>query len=80
MLMGYSIKKCAEQTNICVQTSFDWRYKVLSAFGQACPEGFEGITESDDIFFLESGKGSRDLERNPRKRGSKATKRGISDE
>jgi hypothetical protein len=80
MLMGYSIKKCAEQTKICVQTSFDWRHKVLSAFEQACPEGFEGIIESDDIFFLESGKGSRDLEHNPRERGNKATKRGISDE
>ena len=80
MLMGYSIKKCAEQTKICIQTSFDWRHKVLSAFEQACPEGFEGITESDDIFFLESGKGNRDLERKPRKRGSKATKRGISNE
>jgi len=80
MLMGYSIKKCGEQTGVCIQTSFDWRHKVLSAFEQACPEGFEGITESDDIFFLESGKGSRELQRKPRKRGSKATKRGISDE
>lgn len=80
MLMGYSIKKCAEQTGICIQTSFDWRHKVLSSFEQACPQGFEGITESDDIFFLESNKGNRALERKPRKRGSKAIKRGISDE
>ncbi len=56
MLMGYSIKKCAEQTKVCVQTSFDWRHKVLSAFEQACPEGFAGITESDDIFFLDQVK------------------------
>lgn len=80
MLMGLSIEKCAKQTGICVQTSFDWRHKVLSSFDQACPEGFQGIVESDDIFFLESGKGSRDLERKARKRGSKATKRGISNE
>jgi transposase-like protein len=80
MLMGYSIKKCGEQTGVCVQTSFDWRHKILSSFEQACPAGFQGITESDDIFFLESGKGSRDLTRKPRKRGSKATKRGISNE
>ena len=80
MLMGYSIKKCAAQTGVCIQTSFDWRHKVLSAFEQACPEGFEGIVESDDIFFLESGKGSRELDRKPRKRGNKATKRGISNE
>ena len=80
MLMGLSIKKCAEQTGICIQTSFDWRHKILSAFEQAVPEGFQGIVESDDIFFLESGKGSRELPRKPRKRGSKATKRGISNQ
>ena len=54
--------------------------KYLSAFEQAAPEGFEGIVESDDIFFLESNKGSRELPRKARKRGSKATKRGISNE
>ncbi len=80
MLMGLSIKKCAERTGICVQTSFDWRHKIAGAFEQAVPEGFRGIVESDDIFFLESGKGSRELPRKARKRGSKATKRGISDE
>ena len=65
---------------IPVATKPEKSKKVLSAFEQACPEGFEGSTESDDIFFLESGKGSRELQRKPRKRGSKATKRGISDE
>ena len=80
MLIGGSIKHCAEQTGVCIQTSFDWRHKILSAFEQAAPEGFEGIVESDDIFFLESNKGSRELPRKARKRGSKATKRGISNE
>jgi hypothetical protein len=49
-------------------------------FSEAVHEGFEGITESDDIFFLHSEKGSRNLQRKPRKRGSGAFKRGISDE
>lgn len=80
MLMGLSIEKCAKQTGICVQTSFDWRHKILAAFEQSVPEGFHGIVESDDIFFLESDKGSRALNRPARKRGSKATKRGISNE
>jgi len=80
MLMGLSIKKCAERTGICIQTSFNWRHKIASAFEQAVPEGFRGIVESDDIFFLESAKGSRELPRKARKRGSKATKRGISHE
>lgn len=80
MLMGYSIRKCAGLTGICTQTSFDWRHKILSSFKAATPESFTGIVESDDIFFLESGKGNRNLDRTPRKRGSKATKRGISNE
>lgn len=80
MLMGHSIKKCAELTGVAIQTSFNWRHKVLSSFSEAAPESFEGIVESDDIFFLHSAKGSKTLEREPRKRGSKATKRGISDE
>ncbi len=80
MLQGYSIAECGKRTGICIQTSFDWRHKVLSSFEKAVPMGFEGITESDDIFFLESEKGSKQLPRKARKRGSKASKRGISDE
>lgn len=80
MLMGYSIKKCGEETGICIQTSFDWRHKILSSFNAQRPLAFEGIVESDDIFFLESDKGSREIERPIRKRGSKAKKRGISNE
>lgn len=80
MLMGHTIRKCAELTGLSAQTSFDWRHKALSAFSEAAPEGFSGIVESDDIFFLHSEKGSRKLERKPRKRGGPASKRGISDE
>ncbi|MFT6338467.1 MAG: transposase-like protein [Halioglobus sp.] len=80
MLLGYSIKKCANQTGISIQTSFDWRHKIISSFNELRPRTFEGIVESDDIFFLESGKGNRELDRKSRSRGSKATKRGISNE
>ena len=80
MLMGLSIEKCARHTGICVQTSFDRRHKVSGAFEEACPEGFRGIAESDDIFFLESAKGRKNPGRKPRKRGGKAGRRGIGDE
>lgn len=80
MLLGYSIRKCATETGICIQTSFDWRHKIISSFNDLRPNSFEGIVESDDIFFLESSKGNRDLDRKRRSRGSKATKRGISNE
>ena len=40
----------------------------------------EGIVEADETFFRESHKGERDLERKPRKRGGKASQRGLSKE
>ena len=52
----------------------------MSSFNEMRPSSFAGIVESDDIFFLESSKGNRALDRNGRSRGSKATKRGISAE
>ena len=76
LLMGYSIRKCAKETGICIQTSFDWRHKIIGSLNAQRPSSFEGIVESDDIFFLESSKGSRSLERERRSRGSKAKKRG----
>ena len=80
MLLGYSIRKCAKETGVSLQTSFDWRHKIISSFDELSPSTFKGIVESDDIFFLESSKGNRNLDRERRSRGSKATKRGISNE
>lgn len=48
--------------------------------GSSAPAQLHGITEADETYLLESGKGKRDLGRAPRKRGGSATKRGISDE
>ncbi len=79
LLSGYSIRKSALQTGISIQTSFDWRHKLLSSFSSVFPEGFEGIVESDDLFFRHSEKGSRNLDRPARKRGGEAIKPGISE-
>lgn len=80
LLSGYSIRKSAKETGIAIQTSFDWRHKLLISFSNVWVDGFEGIVESDDLFFLYSEKGSRHLSKPARKRGGKATKAGISDE
>jgi len=80
MFEGHSIKKCAKLTGISIQTSFDWRHKVLSSLQSLSPESFEGITESDDIFFNYSEKGKRYLDRPPRKRGNDGIKQGISED
>lgn len=79
MFDGHSVAKCAKLTGICVQTSFDWRHKALSSLQSLSPEKFEGISESDDIFFNYSEKGSRTLNRKPRKRGNHGIKQGISE-
>ena len=78
LLSGFSIRKSAKQTGISIQTSFDWRHKLLTSFSSVSVEEFQGIVESDDLFFAYSEKGSRHLDRKPKKRGEKASKAGIS--
>lgn len=80
MFEGHSIAKCAKLTGISIQTSFDWRHKVLSSLQSLSPNKFDGISESDDIFFNYSEKGSKSLNRKPRKRGNHGIKQGISDD
>lgn len=80
MFEGHSIARCAELTGISIQTSFDWRHKVLSSLQSLSPEKFEGISESDDVFFNYSEKGSKSLNRKPRKRGNHGIRQGISDD
>ena len=80
LLSGYSIRKSAKETGISIQTSFDWRHKLLTSFSNVSVEEFEGIVESDDLFFAYSEKGNRNLDRPARKRGEKARKSGISNE
>jgi transposase-like protein len=73
-----------DEINACLKinkkTALDWRHKVLTALDLTDQGNFKGITESDETFFLTSEKGKQQKERQPRKRGGKATKRGISDE
>ena len=80
MMKGYSIRKCAELTGVSIQTSFDWRHKILSSMVKAQADQLSGICESDDVFFDFSEKGKRALERPSRKRGGELHRRGISDE
>lgn len=80
LLSGYSIRKSAKETGISIQTSFDWRHKLLASFSSVSIKEFQGIVESDDLFFAYSEKGNRHLERKSKKRGEKASKAGISDQ
>jgi transposase-like protein len=70
MEQGMSIKKIAKELEISIQTSFDWRHKVLSSLSGLTPESLSDVVECDELELALSNKGSRNLERKPRKRGS----------
>lgn len=74
MEQGYSIKKAAAELGISIQTSFDWRHKILASLQSTLPVKVGGIVECDEMQFTESNKGQRDLNRKPRKRGSDGLK------
>ncbi len=81
MLEGKPLRKIAEELNIALRTAFIWRHKILTAFKDLDFDKLEGIAEVDDTYFLYSEKGSRNIEgRGARKRGGRASKRGISNE
>jgi transposase-like protein len=75
-----SLDKIKLEMKINKKTAFDWRHKILSGLEQSGKNTFQGITESDETFFLMSEKGVEQQVRKPRKRGGRAIKRGISNE
>jgi transposase-like protein len=80
MLVATTVRRAASEVDVHKDTSFRWRHRFLSMTKADRPDRLQGIAEADELFILESEKGSRKLERAPRKRGGAATKRGISDE
>jgi len=80
MLEEKSLDKIKAELNINKKTAFDWRHKILSSIEETDKDTFTGITESDETFMLLSEKGKRTLNRKGRKRGTKAKRRGVSNE
>jgi transposase-like protein len=74
MEQGKAIKKIAKELEISIQTSFDWRHKILSALGSLAPVELSGKVECDELEIALSQKGSRHLKRKARKRGSDANR------
>jgi transposase-like protein len=70
MEQGMPIKKIAKELGICIQTSFDWRHKILSSLEQFAPVELSNEVECDELELVLNNKGSRDLDRAPRKRGN----------
>lgn len=70
MEQGMPIKKIAKKLNISIQTSFDWRHKILSSLAQFTPTELSQEVECDELELSLSEKGNKNLDRAPRKRAS----------
>ena len=70
MEQGMPIKTIARELNICIQTSFDWRHKILSSLEQFVPKELSAEIECDELELPLSNKGERNIKRKPRKRGT----------
>jgi len=77
---GHSLRSAAERCGVDLKTSFRWRHRFLALPESHQAKLLSGVAEADETFFLHSEKGSRNISRKPRKRGGKASKRGLSDE
>jgi transposase-like protein len=80
LIDGESIRESAKHCHVDKSTTFRWRHKMLQIPIALKAQHLHGVVEFDETYFLESHKGERHLERKPRTRGGKATKRGISSE
>ena len=89
---GDTVAASAERCGIAVSTAFRWRHRFLAAV-RTGTEKLRGIVEADETLVPESRKGDRSRSRvregkssaqpparKARKRGGKATRRGLSDE
>jgi hypothetical protein len=79
MSKGETVAASAERCGVAGSTAFRWRHRFLRAVSGGVVK-LRGIVEADETFVLASRKGERNLDRNPGKRGSKASKRGLSGE
>ena len=80
LLASDSVRKAATELGVHRNTTFRWRHRFLSLAKTDRPHGLHGIAEADELYLLESEKGSRSMTRPARRRGGRAHKRGISNE
>jgi len=80
MLASRPVRGAADELGVHRNTAFRWRHRFLHKVKDDKPRQLRGIVEADELFMLESQKGSRRLARPARKRGGRASRRGISRE
>ena len=80
LLDSLPVRGAADRVKVHRNTAFRWRHRFLAKVKDDRPQRLHGIAEADEMFLLESQKGSRRMSRPPRKRGGSAHRRGISRE
>ncbi|MEM8510802.1 transposase-like protein [Massilia sp. MP_M2] len=78
LLDSLSVRKAAERVGVHRNTAFRWRHRFLHWVKLDRPAALNGIVEADEMFLLESQKGSCTLDRPARRRGRSAPMRNIS--
>jgi transposase-like protein len=80
MLQSGTVRRAATLVGIHKNTSFRWRHRFLTRTKSDRSWPLDGLIEADETYLLESQKGSRHLDRPPRRRGGSARRRGLSHE
>ena len=75
-----TVRRAAKRIEVHRNTSFRWRHRFLAWVKRDWQLPLRGIVEADEMYVRESQKGSRKLTRPARRRGSPASRRGISRE
>ncbi|WP_338767879.1 IS1595 family transposase [Massilia sp. METH4] len=78
LIESTTVRGAAKRVSVAKSTSFRWRHRFIAAVRQERRPELSTVVEADETYHLESQKGSRHLDRPARKRGGKATRRGIS--
>ena len=79
MEQGMTIKKIALDLGISIQTSFDWRHKILTSLSRFEPKQLHLEVECDEMELALSYKGNKSLTRKARKRGSDFSRNNTDD-
>jgi transposase-like protein len=80
LLDARPVRATATRVGVHRNTAFRWRHRFLDQVKHDRAQQLDGIVEADEMFILESQKGSRKMDRKSRKRGGVAGRRGISRE
>ena len=82
MINKFSLRKSAEICNLSLPVAFAWRHKILDALQNMMEQvRLDGVVEADETFMAISYKGhhkQKTMQRKSHRRGTKATKRGLS--